>query len=142
MGGSSENGRRHGRLSLLGLREVAVLFLCKLEAASAVELSSVRGNYVLVAFQEERKLQDVLVSLSAGRATRLVPINSHNSSRKLPMQEPLGRHNFVQKRLKKSRSQELSGPSVLFSESLHSLGCARFSGSLVFLSPIASSTCS
>jgi hypothetical protein len=42
MGGSCENGRRHGRLSLLGLREVAELFLCELEAASALELSSVR----------------------------------------------------------------------------------------------------
>src|SRR5215211_109148 len=76
MGGSRENGRRHGRLSLLGLREVAVLFLCELEAASALELSSVPRGHVLVAFQEERELRDVLVSLSAVRAAGLVSKNS------------------------------------------------------------------
>ena len=42
MGSSRKNGRRHRRLSLLGLREVAELFFCKLEATSALELSYVR----------------------------------------------------------------------------------------------------
>src|SRR5215216_2882147 len=78
--GGCENGGRHGRLSLLGLREVAVLFLCELEAAGALELSSVWGGYVLVTFQEERKLRDALVSLSTDCVTRLVTKNSQNRS--------------------------------------------------------------
>ncbi len=57
---------------------MAVLRLRELATARALELPALRRGYVLVAFQEERELRNLLVLLSATCAAELVCKNSQN----------------------------------------------------------------